>query len=95
MPKITVKYFGILHELVGKRSEELNVPGNSSLVGLIDSLVETHGRKFKNFLYDSSGKPRKGLAFAVNGDTIPESKLRRMKLEHVREFVILPPISGG
>ncbi len=95
MTEVTVRYFGILHELSGKRGEKVKIDDDSSLAVLVSSLSARHGAKFKAFLYGPDGKLSSSLAFAADGDTIPRSKLGSVKCGNVKEFVILPPISGG
>ena len=95
MADITVRYFGMLREIVGKRSEIVTIEDSSSGAGLLDSITNRHGKKFRDFVFDSDGKIRQGLAFAVNGSSVQKSTLSRMRCKNISEFVILPPISGG
>jgi MoaD family protein len=95
MADITVRYFGMLREIVGKRSEIVAIEDSSSGTDFLDSLSNKHGKKFRDFVFDSDGKIRQGLAFAVNGSSVQKSTLSRTKCKNISEFVILPPISGG
>ncbi len=95
MSEISVLYFGRLKEIVGKRQDRVKVEDARSASDLIEMISDLHGKSFKDFVFDSKGKPRAGLAFAVNGDTVDESQLKKIKCGSIREFVILPPISGG
>lgn len=95
MAQISVRYYGILRELVGKREENLSVEDTSSVVDLIKVLSSRHGRKFNDFVFDQKGRIRNGLAFAINGNSVSKSKLSSTRCKMVSEFVILPPISGG
>ena len=95
MTEVSVRYFGILHELSGKRGEKVKIDDDSSLAVLVSRLSARHGAKFKAFLYGPDGKLSSSLAFAADGDSIPGSKLRSVKCRNVKEFAILPPISGG
>ncbi len=95
MADITVRYFGMLREIVGKKSEIVTIEDLSSGADLLNSISNAHGKKFREFLFDSEGKIRLGLAFAVNGSSVQKSTLSRTRCENISEFVILPPISGG
>jgi len=95
MADITVRYFGMLREIAGKRSEIVTIDDLSSGVDLLDSITNKHGKKFRDFVFDSHGKIRQGLAFAVNGSSVQKTTLSRTKCKNISEFVILPPISGG
>ncbi|MHB8567830.1 MAG: MoaD/ThiS family protein [Nitrososphaerales archaeon] len=97
MADITLLYFGILRELtVGKkRQEKIMIEDSSSIEDLMKKLAEMHGQKFRDYVFDSKGKSRSGIAFAINGDSIDASALKMIRCKGVKEFVILPPISGG
>ncbi|HKW04983.1 MAG TPA: MoaD/ThiS family protein [Nitrososphaerales archaeon] len=95
MAEITVRYFGMLHELAGKRTEKVRMDDGLSLEALVERLASKNGGKFRSFLFGPSGKLNKGIAFAADGNSINASELRRIKCGRVKEFVILPPISGG
>jgi len=93
--KVGVRYFGILHDLVGKRSETLTVGESDTILDLVKLISSKHGKKFEEFVFDSKGKIRPGLAFAINGSSVERSSLGKTECKDVKEFVILPPISGG
>jgi len=95
MSQIKVLYFGILREIVGLRQEIMEIDDKTPAIEIVSKLAEKHGKRFRDFVFDSEGKTRAGLAYAVNGDTIEESALAKTKCKEVKEFVILPPISGG
>lgn len=85
----------MLHDIVGKRSEIVNINSDETVMGLVKMISFGHGERFQNFIFDKKGKIRPGLAFAIDGNSIEKSKLTRTKCKDVSEFVILPPISGG
>ena len=95
MAEIKILYFGILKEIVGSRQEKLEVEDSAPASQIVSILAEKHGRRFQDFVMDSRGKTRAGLAYAINGDTVEEATLSKIKSKEVKEFVILPPISGG
>jgi molybdopterin converting factor small subunit len=92
---VRVRYFGMLRQITQKREEKFIVPDNSSLQDLVREISSKHGEKLKDLIFDSKGKLRDGFAFAADGYSIEELKLARTKCRDVREFAILPPISGG
>ncbi|MGH2637806.1 MAG: MoaD/ThiS family protein [Rhabdochlamydiaceae bacterium] len=95
MSQISVRYFGMLREVAGRRQEVFNIDDSSSATELIKLLSAKHGQKFTEFIFDPRGRLRQGFAFAVNGHSVDESKLQGIKCKKIHEFVILPPISGG
>jgi len=85
----------MLREAAGKSSERIKLDDSSSALELVEEIGKRNNARFGNLVFDYSGKIRKSLAFAVNGDTMVQSKLRSMKCKDISEFAILPPISGG
>jgi molybdopterin converting factor small subunit len=95
LPQIRVRYFGGLREIVGKKEEHVLMEDGSVMIDLVKKLSEINGKKFSEFIFDSEGKLKDGFAYAINGDSVSEARLRRTKCKEVSVFVILPPISGG
>ena len=95
MARVRVRYFGALHEITGKRVEEITIDDSVSIKDLIERLAKIHGRKLAEYIFESDHKVKDGFAYAVNGDSLPENELSKVKCKDVTEFVILPPISGG
>lgn len=95
MSEVSVLYFGPLYEIVGKRREKIVINDSSNLDDLLQELRARHGQRLDSFLFDSKGKLRTSIAFAVDGISIARSDLKKMRCGSVSEFVILPPISGG
>ena len=85
----------MLREIAGKREETLQMEDSSSAVDLIRVLSSKHSQRFSEIVFDKKGNLREGFAYAVNGDTVNETKLASTKCRDVHEFAILPPISGG
>ena len=92
---ITIRYFGMLHDIVGKRSESLSIDSSKNAMDLLQKLSDKNGKRFREFVFDSGGKIRSGLAFAIDGVSVQRSSLSKIKCKDISEFVILPPISGG
>jgi molybdopterin converting factor small subunit len=97
MAEVSVLYFGLLRELVSgkKRHERVRIDDSATVLELIQKIADSQGQKFKNYVFDDQGKVRAGLAFAVDGDSVESASLKKMKCSEIKEFVILPPISGG
>jgi MoaD family protein len=95
MSRVRVRYFGMLHEITGKRLEEVTVDDSANGRDLIEKLTKLHGRKLRNYLFEPNGKLKDGFAYAINGDSVQQNELAKFKCKDVSEFVVLPPISGG
>ena len=95
MPEITIRYFGPLREIARKRTERVKIESSSTLLDLLLEVDKLHGKRFHDFVFEQGKKIRDGIMFASDGDSISASELQSKKCASVREFVILPPISGG
>lgn len=85
----------MLHDIVGKRSETLVMEEMDSGLDLVKSMASKNGKKFQDFIFDSEGNILPGLAFAIDGNSVEKSSLVETSCKNIKEFVILPPISGG
>lgn len=95
MARIRVRYFGVLHEITGKRSENVEIEDTAMISDLIKKLAKLHGQRLNEYVFGSNNKLKDGFAYAINGDSVSESELSKLKCKDVSEFAILPPISGG
>jgi molybdopterin converting factor small subunit len=93
--KIAVRYYGMLHDIVGKRSETFVIEETDTALDLMKLMAAKNGKKFQDFVFDSKGNIRPGLAFAIDGISVEKSSLEQKTGGDIKEFVILPPISGG
>jgi MoaD family protein len=87
--KIIVKYLMTFSQLAGCKSEELDMPDDSTLSQLLDKLVFKHGRKFKKAL--EKDIDHRSVIFMVNG-AIGELTT---KLSDNDEVLISYPVGGG
>ena len=79
--KITLKYFGVIAEIMGSEIEVLNIKSQSmTIMDLKELIVEKN-----NLLKDQHYK------FAVNQTMIDEN----IALKENDEIALLPPFSGG
>lgn len=95
MARVKIRFFGMLREIAGKREETLQLEDSSSAIDLIRELSSKHGKRFSEVVFDKNGNLREGFAYAINGDTLNETRLASIECSDIQEFVILPPISGG
>ncbi len=79
---IKVKLFGISTEIVGKREMTLLVPVGTTIGNL---------RKEITKLYPSLDMANIPFVFAVNNKVVDEE----VRVTHLDEIAILPPVSGG
>jgi molybdopterin synthase sulfur carrier subunit len=93
--KITVKYFTILREAVGKKEEELEFSHGTTLKEVLKHLSETYGKAFKEYVYDERGRVRGHLEFLIDGKSITTMKGFETKLNDRDKIAIIPPVGGG
>ncbi|RZU42973.1 molybdopterin converting factor subunit 1 [Edaphobacter modestus] len=80
--QVTVLYFGVLKDMVGHRSSEMDLPEGLSVAGL----VERHAAQL-----GSSGEFWDSIAVAVNQQYAKAEDV----LHDGDEIALLPPVSGG
>lgn len=95
MTEITVRYFGPLREIAKKKSEKIKISESATLIELLSLIERANGQKLRNFVHGPNNKVREGIMFAIDGDSIETTELATIKCGRVKEFVIIPPISGG
>jgi len=94
--KVTVKFFALVRELTGKREEIMDLDDHATVRILLAKLVEEHGSKFKDYLFDPASKePRGHLQFLIDGRNIALMKGLDTTLTEGCSFAILPPVGGG
>jgi len=79
---ITVKYFAVLRELVGKREEVIDCPEAQTVAGLLADLEKR---------YPKLESTLARVAVAVN----EEYSSRDVQLKDGEEVALLPPVAGG
>lgn len=80
--RVRVLFFGLLHEMAGKPSDEIELPEGASIRQLV-AHYESQMPRLRDFLGS--------LAIAVNQQyATPETQLRERD-----EVALLPPVSGG
>lgn len=94
--KVTVKFFALVRELTGRREEVVDLDDQATVRALLLRLVEEHGAKFNDYVFDPDSKePRGHLQFLVNGRNIALNKGLDTILQDGCSFAILPPVGGG
>jgi MoaD family protein len=96
--QVSVRFFTILRELVGKKEEQLQFSKSQKVTVnvVLKKLREQYGKPFKDYLYDSNTGEVKGfLQFLVNGRSISASSGFEFELSDGDVRAILPPVSGG
>jgi MoaD family protein len=96
--RVSVRYFTVLREIVGKKEETLVLPKGEKVTvnGVLECLREKYGKAFNEYVYDQdSGEVKGFLQFLVNGRSVSGAKAMDSSLSDGDVLAILPPVSGG
>lgn len=93
--KVTVRYFTVLREMIGKRAEEIDAKENSTVKDVLSFLIGKYGKEFGRQI--SSGREHKGLKllFLIDGQNIEKLDGMKTKLQNGSVLTIVPPVAGG
>jgi molybdopterin synthase sulfur carrier subunit len=92
---IELRYYAMLREAAGKRSEIIEIPDDSKFEDLMEIIVEKYGKRFRKYVFDDTGKEREYLSFMVNGVSIHSREGFKTLLSEGDLVAILPPVGGG
>ncbi len=90
--KVTVKFYASLREELGIPSVAVDAENADEAIKI---LLNKFGDKFKNKIFDSSGKIKAYYIFLLNGFVVDKHNLMKTKLKEGDIFHIFPPIAGG
>jgi len=96
LPRVLLKYFAYIADVVKKREEFINLPEDATVEDLLKKIAEIHGEKLQDYLYP---KPKRELNpilnFLINKVNIKDLNGLSTLLTEADEFVIIPPVGGG
>ena len=92
---VEVKYYAMLREAAGRKSETLELPDGSSMGDLMNMIVERHGPDFYRYVYDNQKQVRDYLSFMLNGVNVNSMDGFDTLLKTGDIIAILPPVGGG
>ena len=93
--EVEVRYYTVLREITGKRSELVEVQENSSVSNLIQLLIKKYGECFSSHIYDTRQGLRNQVSYMLNGVNINKRKGVDTLLQDNDVFSFLPPVGGG
>jgi len=93
--EVQVKYYAMVREAAGRKSEGVFLPPGSTLRDLIGLLADRYGGRFSGYLLDGEGEPREYISYMVNG--VDSHSLRGLEtgLDEGDIVAFIPPIGGG
>ena len=93
--EVEVRYYTVLREITGKRSEVVEVRENSTVSSLIQLLIRKYGEGFSSHIYDTSQGLRDNVSCMLNGVNINKRKGVETLLHDNDVLSFLPPVGGG
>ena len=92
---VIVKYFAMVRDLTGQRTEVISLPENADISQLFSLLIRKYGEKMAYYIFDENGGLRDYLSYMLNGVNIHSLDGLRTKISEGDTFSLLPPIGGG
>lgn len=92
MPEVTLRVFGILAAVLGRKEAEAE---GSILKEALESLSTKYGEEFKIKILDSEGNLRRHIRIYINGKDIRFLNQLNTPLKEGDELLILPAVVGG
>ena len=96
--KVSVRYFTSLREILNNKEETLEFPDEEkvTLDKVLETLSQTHGKKFIDYVYNGKTREVKGfLQFLINGKSASTLNGLQTELNDGDVLAILPPVGGG
>ncbi|MGP8070055.1 MAG: MoaD/ThiS family protein [Candidatus Bathyarchaeia archaeon] len=94
--RVNVQFFAAARELVGLREETLELPNGGTVKNLLDLLVDRHGQRFREYIFDPKSEELRRSLQVLVGDK-PTSVLNGLStmLTDGCVLAIIPPVGGG
>ena len=93
--EVELRYYAMVRDAAGKRSETLALPDGATVMDLINHLIALYGDRFRGYVYDGDGRPLGYLMFSVNDADIRSLNGFDTFLRDGDRVLVMPPIGGG
>jgi molybdopterin synthase sulfur carrier subunit len=96
MPKIIIRTFGELRDLVGSRDVEFQVDEGRTIDNVIRLLIKKSGKVVEDWIFDPKTKKlRSYIRVLLNGQNIETLDGMKTKVKDGDVISIFPPAGGG
>ena|SRR3989304_6632317 len=100
MLKVKVRFFGVIRDVTGGQTTEVEVGDDASIMDLVKQLHQQYGRAFYDRVMDEALGVRSYVKLFLNNEEVDNSKLATTKL--VRDgaaaeamIYVMPASTGG
>ena len=93
--RVQIRYYAMARDAAGKRDEDVTLPEGSTVLDLVNVLMELYGPTFKGLVYDDGGRLLDYLMFSVNDVDIMGLEGFETTLRDGDTVRVMPPIGGG
>ena len=97
MPQVTVRFFGPVRTIAGKKEQVLDMPPGGTIRDLINELKRTNRPEFERYVVIEGNTVNPVLMVSLNGEGLDDIDDIEMKLpdESVLDVMLVAPIVGG
>ncbi len=93
--EVEVKYYAMLRDATGRKTEEVELPEGSNVLDLLKRLTDLYGDAFRSHIYDGEGQLKLFLSYMLNGVNIHSLRSFETELKDGDVLSMLPPVGGG
>ncbi len=93
--EVGVKYYAMLRDATGRKTEEVELPEGSKVSDLLKRLTDLYGDAFRRHIYDGEGRLKLFLSYMLNGVNIHSLRGFDTELKDGDVLAMLPPVGGG
>ncbi len=98
MNRVKVIYYGLIFSVTGNHDEEIDLPGEATIRGLLELLAERYGDRFRDNILSPYGEIQPHIVIQLNDRDITEINGIDTKLDDDNKLsitVLAFPVTGG
>jgi MoaD family protein len=100
--RVKVKFYGLIKDVVDKRSDEVELPTEASVGDLLRLLAKNYGDRFRNRVLTKEGQLQRTVKIVVNNQQLDSAQLNSSLATNKDSpssaevtVLIFPPVFGG
>ena len=92
--RVTIHFYNLVRDVVGRKSEEITFPGQPTVGTLLGALETRHGRRFSALVRAPGGEPNAHIRLFLN-DEVLIGDFRERPLKDGDAVALFSAVSGG